>query len=176
MRLTVAPTPTSRFRRLRRTPAMRALAQENTLSVNDLIWPVFVRDGAGLREPIASMPGVDRLSVDLVVRAAAEAAELGIPALCIFPYTDPAKKTEGCEEAWNPDNLANRAIRAIKAEVPDIAVMAALVSQLTPSGSKRSPSPPGAAAGGGVGTGGNLGGSIHLRPGFHFPPNRSRRH
>ena len=92
MRLTVAPTPTSRFRRLRRTPAMRALAQENTLSVNDLIWPVFVRDGAGLREPIASMPGVDRLSVDLVVRAAAEAAELGIPALCIFPYTDPAKK------------------------------------------------------------------------------------
>ena len=118
-----APSPATRFRRLRRTPALRALAQENTLSAGDLIWPVFVRDGVGLREPIASMPGVDRLSVDLVVRAAQEAAELGIPAICLFPYTDPALKTEACEEAWNPDNLANRAIRAIKAEVPQIAVM-----------------------------------------------------
>lgn len=123
MRPTVAPTPTSRFRRLRRTPALRALAQENTLSVGDLIWPVFVRDGHNLREAISSMPGVERLSVDLVVRAAEQAAELGIPAICLFPYTDPSKKTESCEEAWNPDNLANRAIRAIKAEVPDIAVM-----------------------------------------------------
>ncbi|PJF10877.1 porphobilinogen synthase [Pseudorhodobacter sp. MZDSW-24AT] len=123
MRLTVAPTPTSRFRRLRASPALRALAQENTLSVQDLIWPVFVRDGVGLRQPIASMPGVDRLSVDLVVKAAEEAASLGIPALCLFPYTDPAKKTEDCAEAWNPDNLANRAIRAIKDAVPEIAVM-----------------------------------------------------
>jgi len=123
MRLTVAPTPTSRFRRLRKSAALRALAQENTLSVNDLIWPVFVRDGVGLREPIGSMPGVDRLSVDMVVKAAEEAAGLGIPAICLFPYTDPAKKTEDCAEAWNPDNLANRAIRAIKAAVPDIAVM-----------------------------------------------------
>ncbi|MFN3847655.1 MAG: porphobilinogen synthase, partial [Paracoccaceae bacterium] len=123
MRPTVAPTPTSRFRRLRRTAALRALAQENTLSVNDLIWPVFVRDGQNLREPIASMPGVNRLSVDLVVKAAEEAASLGIPAICLFPYTDPSKKTVGCEEAWNPDNLANRAIRAIKSEVPEIAVM-----------------------------------------------------
>ena len=118
-----APSPAARFRRLRRTPALRTLSQEHTLSVGDLIWPVFVRDGVGLREPIASMPGVDRLSVDLVVRAAQEAAELGIPAICLFPYTDPALKTEACEEAWNPDNLANRAIRAIKAEVPQIAVM-----------------------------------------------------
>ena len=123
MRPTVAPTPTSRLRRLRRTPALRALAQENTLSVNDLIWPVFVRDGVALRQPVTSMPGVERLSVDLVVRAAEEAASLGIPAICLFPYTDPALKTEACEEAWNPDNLANRAIRAIKAEVPEIAVM-----------------------------------------------------
>ncbi|MFN3723990.1 MAG: porphobilinogen synthase, partial [Paracoccaceae bacterium] len=123
MRLTVAPTPTLRFRRLRKSAAMRSLAQENTLSVNDLIWPVFVRDGHNLREPVASMPGVERRSVDQVVRAAEEAASLGIPAICLFPYTDPDKKTEGCEEAWNPDNLANRAIRAIKAEVPDIAVM-----------------------------------------------------
>ena len=123
MRPTVAPTPTLRFRRLRRTAALRALAQEHTLSVNDLIWPVFVRDGAGLREPIGSMPGVERLSVDLVVRAAEEAATLGIPAICLFPYTDPTKKTEDCAEAWNPDNLANRAIRAIKAAVPELAVM-----------------------------------------------------
>lgn len=118
-----APSPATRFRRLRRTPALRALAQENTLSAGDLIWPVFVRDGVNLREPIASMPGVDRLSIDLVVAAAEDAASLGIPAICLFPYTDPALKTEGCEEAWNPDNLANRAIRAIKAAVPDVAVM-----------------------------------------------------
>jgi porphobilinogen synthase len=93
------------------------------LGVGDLIWPVFVRDGVGVREPIASMPGVERLSVDLIVKAAEEAAALGIPAICLFPYTDPALKTEACEEAWNPDNLANRAIRAIKAAVPEIAVM-----------------------------------------------------
>ena len=123
MRPISAPTPATRFRRLRRTPALRALAQENLLAVGDLIWPVFVRDGVDVVEPIASMPGVNRLSVDRVVRAAEEAASLGIPAICLFPYTDPAKKTEACEEAWNPENLANRAIRAIKAAVPDIAVM-----------------------------------------------------
>ena len=123
MRPISAPFPAARFRRVRKSPALRALAQENTLSVNDLIWPVFVRDGTDLREPIASMPGVARLSVDLVVKAAEEAAGLGIPAICLFPYTDPARKTEGCEEAWNPDNLTNRAIRAIKAAVPEIAVM-----------------------------------------------------
>ncbi len=123
MRPISAPAPLARFRRLRRTPALRALAQENTLSAGDLIWPVFVRDGFGVTEPIASMPGVNRLSVDLVVEAAQEAASLGIPAICLFPYTDPALKTDDCVEAWNPDNLANRAIRAIKAAVPDIAVM-----------------------------------------------------
>jgi porphobilinogen synthase len=118
-----APFPQTRFRRTRRTEALRALTQEVRLSAGDLIWPVFVRDGAGVREPIASMPGVERLSVDLVVEAAAMAAELGIPAICLFPYTDPALKTADCREAWNPDNLANRAIRAIKAQVPEIAVM-----------------------------------------------------
>ena len=123
MRPISAPFPAARFRRLRQSPAMRALAHENTLSVGDLIWPVFVRNGVGMREPIASMPGVARLSVDLVVEAAQEAAGLGIPAICLFPYTDPALKTAGCEEAWNPDNLTNRAIRAIKAQVPGIAVM-----------------------------------------------------
>ena len=118
-----APYPLGRLRRTRRTEALRALTQETTLSVGDLIWPVFVRDGVDVREPIASMPGVDRLSVERVVEAAALAHDLGIPAICLFPYTDPALKTADCREAWNPENLANRAIRAIKAQVPDIAVM-----------------------------------------------------
>ena len=112
-----------RLRRLRRSAPLRALVQENTLGVGDLIWPIFIREGTNLREPIAAMPGVDRLSIDLAVKAAEEAAGLGIPAICLFPYTDPSVKTVGCEEAWNPDNLTNRAIRAIKAAVPEIAVM-----------------------------------------------------
>ena len=123
MRPRIAPCPALRFRRLRRTPALRALAQETVLSAGDLIWPIFICDGQGVRQPVASMPGVERLSVDLAVKAAETAAGLGIPAICLFPYTDPSLKTETCEEAWNPENLANRAIRAIKAAVPDIAVM-----------------------------------------------------
>ncbi|MCO8144353.1 porphobilinogen synthase [Rhodovulum tesquicola] len=123
MRPTLAPFPMTRLRRTRRTAALRALTCETALGVGDLIWPIFVRDGTGVEEPIPSMPGVVRRSVDLVVRAAEEAAELGIPAICLFPYTDPALKTELCEEAWNPENLSNRTIRAIKAAVPEIAVM-----------------------------------------------------
>ena len=123
MHPTQAPYPTTRFRRLRRTPALRALVQEHVLSAGDLIWPVFLCDGTGQRQPVASMPRVERLSLDLVVEAAAEARDLGIPAICLFPYTDPALKTADCREAWNPENLTNRAIRAIKAEVPEIAVM-----------------------------------------------------
>ncbi len=118
-----AAYPLSRFRRLRRTAALRALTQETTLAVADLIWPVFLCDGEGQRQPVVSMPGVERRSLDLVVEAAAEASDLGIPVICLFPYTDPGLKTPGCEEAWNPDNLTNRAIRAIKSQVPDIAVM-----------------------------------------------------
>jgi len=123
MRPIQAAYPATRFRRMRRSAALRDLAQENTLTVKDLIWPIFVRDGAGVEEPIASMPDVSRLSPDLVVRAAERAATLGIPAICLFPYTDPALRTDDCAEAWNPGNLTNRAIRAIKAEVPDLAVM-----------------------------------------------------
>ncbi|MBY6114388.1 porphobilinogen synthase [Mameliella alba] len=123
MQPTLAPFPATRLRRLRRTPAIRALVQETTLSPADFIWPVFVRDGEGVKEPIASMPGVNRLSVDKVAEAAIEAQALGIPAICLFPYTDPALKTEDCAEAWNPDNLSNRATRAIKAAAPNIAVM-----------------------------------------------------
>ena len=77
-----------------------------------------------MRQPIASMPGVDRLSLDLVVSCRRRGrTTLGIPAICLFPYTDPRLKTATCEEAWNPENLTNRAIRAIKAAVPEIAVM-----------------------------------------------------
>ncbi len=123
MRPSQAPFPATRHRRLRSTAPLRALVRENVLTQDDLIWPVFVRDGEGVREEVPSMPGVLRRSVDLTVEAAAEAAELGIPAICLFPYTDPALKTEDCAEAWNPENLSNRAIRAIKAEVPGIAVM-----------------------------------------------------
>ncbi|WP_323782368.1 porphobilinogen synthase [Thalassovita sp.] len=118
-----APFPTTRFRRTRQSPQIRALVQENTLGVGDLIWPVFVRDGEGVEEPVSSMPGVMRRSVDKIVDAAREAADLGIPVICLFPYTDPALKTPTCEEAWNPDNLSNRATRAIKDAGIDIAVM-----------------------------------------------------
>jgi len=123
MRPTVAPFPLSRSRRLRRTEGLRAMVRENTLTIDDLIWPIFVRDGDNMREPIPSMPGVERLSIDNAVKAAQQAADLGIPALALFPYTDPALKTPGAEEAWNPDNLVNKATRAIKAAVPDIAIM-----------------------------------------------------
>ncbi|UWQ09196.1 porphobilinogen synthase [Aliiroseovarius crassostreae] len=120
---TVAPFPMTRLRRTRSSQALRDLVSENSLTVNDLIWPVFVVDGDNVEQEIPSMPGVTRKSIDLLVEAAHEVADLGIPAMCLFPYTDPALKTEGCEEAWNPENLSNRAIRAIKDAVPDIAIM-----------------------------------------------------
>lgn len=118
-----APFPAARFRRARKSPAIRALMQENALSVNDLIWPVFLTEGDGVEEPVPSMPGVVRYSVDRVVEAAKEAADLGIPAICLFPYTPMEKRTKDCAEAWNPENLTNRAIRAIKAVRPDLAIM-----------------------------------------------------
>ncbi|NBV61723.1 MAG: porphobilinogen synthase [Rhodobacteraceae bacterium] len=123
MRPTQAAFPATRLRRTRQSAAVRALVQENSLSVGDLIWPVFLRDGEDVVEPVPSMPGVNRLSVDRVVQAAREAHALGIPAICLFPYTDPSKKTADCAEAWNPDNLSNTATRAIKDAVPDIAIM-----------------------------------------------------
>ncbi|MBO9472313.1 porphobilinogen synthase [Shimia sp. R10_1] len=121
----ISPTafPAARLRRTRQSAAVRGLVRENTLTVDDLIWPVFVRDGEDVEEPVASMPGVVRRSVDKIVEAAREAADLGIPVICLFPYTDPALKTEDCAEAWNPNNLSNRATRAIKAAVPEISIM-----------------------------------------------------
>ncbi len=115
--------PKTRMRRNRRDPWNRRLVAEHTLSAGDLIWPIFVRDGKGQREPVASMPGVDRFSVDLLAEEVGRAAELGIPAIAIFPVIDPAKKTEDGDEATNPDNLACRAIAEIKKSVPSIGVI-----------------------------------------------------
>ncbi|PID35678.1 MAG: porphobilinogen synthase [Rhodobacterales bacterium] len=115
---TIRPT---RFRRSKKSAAMRALVRENRLSVEDLIWPIFLTEGDNT--PIPSMPGVERLSVVNAVAAARRARDLGIPALCLFPYIDPALKSEDCALAWDPDNLANRATRAIKDAVPEVAIM-----------------------------------------------------
>ncbi len=113
-----------RMRRNRRTDWSRRLVRETTLTVDDLIWPVFVIDGENLSVPVASMPGVDRLSVDLVARQAETAARLGIPAIALFPYTDPALRDENGTEAYNPDNLVCRAIRAMRAAAPGVGVIA----------------------------------------------------
>ncbi len=110
--------PSTRMRRLRRNDWSRRLVAENHLSVDDLIWPLFVFDGKG-SEPIESLPGVQRLGTDLIVKAAQSACRLGIPAIAIFPATDPKLKTEDAREAVNPENLVCRTVRAIKAEVGD---------------------------------------------------------
>ena len=107
--------PQTRLRRLRRYAWSRRLVAEHQLSVNDLIWPIFVHDGTNRREPIASMPGVERLSVDLLAGAVGTAIGLGIPAIALFPATDPAKKSEDAYEATNPQNLVCQAVRAVKA-------------------------------------------------------------
>jgi len=115
--------PAARPRRLRATPALRAMVRESALSPDDLIWPVFVMAGHDAEEQVPSMPGVVRRTVDRVAQAARRAEALGIPAICVFPYTAPEDRTEDCAVAWSPDNIANRAIRAIKEAAPGIAVM-----------------------------------------------------
>ncbi|MGA7712747.1 MAG: porphobilinogen synthase [Rhizomicrobium sp.] len=115
--------PATRMRRLRRHAWSRAMVAESTLSPADFIWPLFVIDGENKRVPITSMPGVERLSVDIAVGAAEEAAKLGIPVIALFPYTDPALKTEDGREATNPNNLICRAVRTIKKAVPEIGVL-----------------------------------------------------
>ncbi len=114
---------THRPRRNRKTAWARRLVQEATLTTNDLIWPIFIMDGERRREAVPSMPGVERLTIDEAVRDVARAARLGIPAIALFPFTDPALKDERGSEALNPDNLVCRALRAMKAEVPDIGLM-----------------------------------------------------
>lgn len=123
MARSIAPFPAARPRRLRRTPALRAMMRETRLSVDDLIWPIFVMEGHDREEAVPSMPGVTRRSVDRCVAAAEEARALGIPCVCVFPHVAPEARTEGCEAAWDPDNLPNRAFRAMKAAVPEVALM-----------------------------------------------------
>lgn len=108
--------PQVRLRRLRRTDWMRRLVQEERLSAADFLWPIFIQEGNSQRTPVASMPGVERLSVDLLVAAATEAAELGIPAIALFPATPVEQKTFDGDEALNSNNLVCRAVRAIKKE------------------------------------------------------------
>ena len=115
--------PATRLRRLRRTASLRAMVTEVSLTPANLIWPVFVTEVEGAEGEIASMPGVERLTLDGVRRAAERAARLNIPAICIFPHSDQALRTEACERAWDPENIGNRAIRAVKETVPDLAVM-----------------------------------------------------
>ena len=111
--------PTTRLRRLRRHEWSRRLVAESRLSAADLIWPIFVCEGTKRREPIASMPGVERLSLDLLEQAVVEAVELGVPAIALFPATPSDRKTPGAEEAWNADNLVCRAIREVKQKLGD---------------------------------------------------------
>ena len=115
--------PSQRLRRLRQAPWLRNLVQEHRLHVSDLIWPIFVQEGDHLASPIESMPGVERLTIDLAIQKAQEAQQLGIPAIAIFPATPSTLKTPEAEEALNPENLACRAVRAVKAEVPNIGII-----------------------------------------------------
>ncbi|MBX3272591.1 MAG: porphobilinogen synthase [Sandaracinaceae bacterium] len=117
------PFPRTRLRRTRRHDWSRRLVREHALSVDDLIWPCFVREGHGERTEIASMPGVARLTVDLLVEAAQEAAELKIPAIAVFPVTDPKDKSPDGREATNPDNLICRAVRALAAAKLDVGII-----------------------------------------------------
>ena len=108
---------------MRRDPFSRRLARESRLTVDDLIQPLFVIEGSKRREPVASMPGIERLSIDLLVAEAGRLAGLGIPAVALFPVPDPSSKSEDGREAWNPDGLAQRAVRELKGKVPALGVI-----------------------------------------------------
>ncbi|WFE69380.1 porphobilinogen synthase [Thiomicrospira sp. R3] len=115
--------PITRMRRMRANEFSRRLMRENTLTTNDLIYPMFVIEGFNLREPVSSMPGVERLSIDLLVEQAEELVELGIPMIAIFPVVPAEFKSLEAEEAYNPEGLAQRAIRAVKAACPELGIM-----------------------------------------------------
>ncbi|MDP3137911.1 MAG: porphobilinogen synthase [Burkholderiaceae bacterium] len=118
-----APYPQGRPRRLRRDDFTRNLVRENAVTVHDLIYPVFVLDGAGRREPVASMPGVERLSLDQLLPVAAECVERGIPVMALFPVIDPALKTPDGREALNPRGLVPRVVSELKSRFPGLGVM-----------------------------------------------------
>ena len=115
--------PRTRLRRMRADDFSRRLMRESTLSPNDLIYPLFVIEGKGESEQISSMPGVRRLSIDLLVKEVREVATLGVPAIALFPVTPPNAKSEFAEESYNPDGLAQRAVRAVKDACPDLGVI-----------------------------------------------------
>ncbi|AHE99472.1 porphobilinogen synthase [Thioalkalivibrio paradoxus] len=115
--------PAVRPRRMRRDAFSRRLMREHRLTADDLIYPVFVQEGEGRRDPVASMPGVERVSVDELLREAEACQELGIPALALFPVVPDEKKSLDAAEAWNPQGLAQRAVRALKAEFPALGVI-----------------------------------------------------
>ena len=115
--------PATRMRRMRRDDFSRRLMREHVLTVNDLIYPVFVLDGKNRVEPVASMPGVERQSLDRLLKTAERAQKLGVPALALFPVIDAALKTAGAEEAWNPDGLVPRTVAALKREFPELGVI-----------------------------------------------------
>jgi porphobilinogen synthase len=115
--------PAIRKRRMRRDVFSRRLMREHRLTTDDLIYPVFILEGERRREPIASMPGIDRLSIDELLFEAAEIHELGIPAIALFPVTPPEKKSEDAHEAYNPQGLAQRAVRALKDALPELGVI-----------------------------------------------------
>ena len=115
--------PTTRLRRTRRSAALRALVAEASLSPADLIYPVFVIDGEGLSQPVPSMPGIRRQSMDGILREAGQAVSLGIPAIALFPVIEAGLKSLNGAECANPDGLAQRTVRTLKKEYPDLAVV-----------------------------------------------------
>ena len=118
-----AQFPAIRLRRMRRDPFSRALMRENAVTASDLIYPVFILEGTHQREPVASMPGVERVSVDLLLKVAEECVALGIPVLALFPVIDVSKKTADGVEATNPDGLVPRAVRALKHAFPELGIL-----------------------------------------------------
>ncbi len=115
--------PNSRLRRMRSQDFSRRLMQESSLSANDLIYPMFMLEGVNQRETVSSMPGVERLSIDLVLKEAEQLVELGIPAVALFPVTPSNVKSLDAKEAWNPEGLAQRTVRALKKQFPDLGVI-----------------------------------------------------
>jgi porphobilinogen synthase len=115
--------PTTRMRRMRRDDFSRRLMRENVLTANDFIYPVFVLEGSGRTEAVASMPGVERMTLDRLLPVAEKALNLGIPALALFPVIDMTKKSEAAEEAWNPDGLVPTVVAKLKQEFPELGVI-----------------------------------------------------